>query len=590
MKMLLLLLACFPALARADFAWSYKCGQDSVCQRVPLADTNGEYIPLPKCRLACKAGGTLWPFPTGEVRIGSEVVSVNVGDFSIEAARTTRLQEAVAVFKNHFKSFTAPGEAQVKVQFQISDESSDLSLATDESYRLWIQTHNGNSIVVITALTFQGGRHGLETLSQLIQCEDQSCYMSAEVLISDAPKYPWRGVLLDTSRNYFTVPTIKKVIDGLSASKLNTFHWHITDTHSFPFYSKRRPKMTEWGAYSPEQIYTEEDIKDIVHYADVRGVRVLPELDAPAHSGNGYQWGEEEGLGKLAVCVNRDPWEKYCVEPPCGQMNLANPNLYDVVEDIYRDMLDTFTGSAFHIGGDEVNFNCWNTTKEVTDYMDGKNIPRTEEGFMELWNEYQEEALARFKKANGGKLKDMILWTSHMTEPEFLHYLDPSIYTVQYWESSTNKQLPNLVKKGFQVIMSNYDDLYLDCGFGAWVGEGNNWCSPYKGWQKIYMNDPKKYLAAQGVTDPALWSKIVGGETAMWTEQAGDQNAMTKIFPRSYALAERYWSDPATGWFEAEPRLVYFNSVMEKQRGIFGNTLKPEWCVQSQGICKLNKF
>ena len=64
----------------------------------------------------------------------------------------------------------------------------------------------------------------------------------------------------------------------------------------------------------------------------IRGVRVLPELDAPAHSGNGYQWGEEEGLGKLAVCVNRDPWEKYCVEPPCGQMNLANPNLYDVVE------------------------------------------------------------------------------------------------------------------------------------------------------------------------------------------------------------------------------------------------------------------
>ena len=54
------------------------------------------------------------------------------------------------------------------------------------------------------------------------------------------------------------------------------------------------------------------------------------------------------------------------------------------------------------------------------------------------------------------------------------------------------------------MIMSNYDDLYLDCGFGAWVGEGNNWCSPYKGWQKIYMNDPKKYLAAQGVTDPAL--------------------------------------------------------------------------------------
>ena len=67
---------------------------------------------------------------------------------------------------------------------------------------------------------------------------------------------------------------------------------------------------------------------------------------------------------------------------------------------------------------------------------------------MELWNEYQEEALARFKKANGGKLKDMILWTSHMTEPEFLHYLDPSIYTVQYWESSTNKQVNGIFLGG----------------------------------------------------------------------------------------------------------------------------------------------
>jgi len=589
MKTFILLLTCVPALIQANFAWSYKCGDDSVCKRVPLAETNGEYIPLPKCRLVCKAGGTLWPYPTGSVRIGSSVISVNVENFKIEGSTSTRITKAVLAFKKNFRRFTAPGDAaQVTVQLRISDIKSDLNLKTDESYQVFIQSHAGNVLVVITALTYQGGRHGLETLSQLIQCEEQTCFMAGDVLIDDAPKYPWRGVLLDTSRNYFTVDTIKKVIDGLSAAKLNTFHWHITDTHSFPFHSKRRPKMTEWGAYSPDQIYTEEDIKDIVHYGDVRGVRVVPELDAPAHSGNGYQWGEEEGLGKLAVCVNRDPWEKYCVEPPCGQMNLANPNLYDVVEDIYRDMLDSFTGSAFHIGGDEVNFNCWNTTKEITDYMNNKQILRTEEGFMELWNEYQEEALARFKKANGGKLKDMILWTSHMTEPKFLHYLDPSIYTVQYWESSTNKQLPNLVKKGFQVIMSNYDDLYLDCGFGAWVGEGNNWCSPYKGWQKIYMNDPKKYLAAQGVSDPALWSKIVGGEAALWTEQAGDQNAMTKIFPRAYALAERYWSDPTTGWFEAEPRLVYFNSVMEKRRQIYGNSLKPEWCVQSQGICKLN--
>lgn len=82
------------------------------------------------------------------------------------------------------------------------------------------------------------------------------------------------------------------------------------------------------------------------------GIRQSPIL----FPGNGWQWGEAAGLGKLAVCVNQQPWRKYCIQPPCGQLNPANPNLYSILRDVYRDVIDlTPPGEAFHMGGDEVS-------------------------------------------------------------------------------------------------------------------------------------------------------------------------------------------------------------------------------------------
>jgi hexosaminidase len=103
-------------------------------------------------------------------------------------------------------------------------------------------------------------------------------------------------------------------------------------------------------------VYTPQDVTSLLEYARLRGVRVVLELDAPSHSGNGWQWGEAAGLGQLAVCVNQQPWRKFCIQPPCGQLNPTNPNLYLVLRDIYRDILDVFPpGEALHMGGDEVS-------------------------------------------------------------------------------------------------------------------------------------------------------------------------------------------------------------------------------------------
>lgn len=205
-----------------------------------------------------------------------------------------------------------------------------------------------------------GVRHGLETFSQLITTfsngDDNVCLVTLkDGEIKDEPVYPHRGLLIDTARNYQTVDTIKRHIDAMAASKLNVLHWHITDSQSFPLVSSRMPNMTKYGAYSNEQVYSQEAVEDLMQYALIRGVRVVLELDAPAHIGSGWQWGPEAGLGNLGVCIFQQPWRSYCIQPPCGQLNPTNPNVYSVLQELYKDFIELNpTADFFHMGGDEV--------------------------------------------------------------------------------------------------------------------------------------------------------------------------------------------------------------------------------------------
>lgn len=110
-----------------------------------------------------------------------------------------------------------------------------------------------------------------------------------------------------------------------------------------------------FGAYSPSHIYYPADVKHIIEYGKLRGIRVLLELDAPSHAGNGWQWGPEAGVGDLNVCVNQQPWRQFCIQPPCGQLNPSNANLYEVLRMVFKDLHDSLPmGETLHMGGDEV--------------------------------------------------------------------------------------------------------------------------------------------------------------------------------------------------------------------------------------------
>ncbi|KZC13638.1 Chitooligosaccharidolytic beta-N-acetylglucosaminidase [Dufourea novaeangliae] len=512
---------------------------------------------------------------------------ISMADIDTDTKIRYLLEANVILLRNNAKKsvreLAESGGAGMFIRFAGFLENSNVKLTidTDESYTLAVtQVDKAVLNATITAKSYFGARHGVETLSQLIVFDDlrNQIQIPSEVSISDRPVYPYRGVLLDTSRNFIDKSTILRTIDGMAMTKLNTLHWHIIDSQSFPYVSRTWPEFSRFGSYTAEKIYDEKDVKEIVEYGLVRGVRVLPEFDAPAHVGEGWQWVDDDAL----VCFKAEPWKKYCVEPPCGQLNPTSEKVYELLEGIYKDMMRDFKPDIFHMGGDEVNLNCWNSSAAVTSWMrtvKGWNL--SESSFYKLWDYFQSRALEKVINANDGKSIPVVLWTSGLTSAENIKYLDPSKYIIQIWTSEDDPTIGRLLRNNFRVIFSNYDALYLDCGFAAWVGDGNNWCAPYKGWQRVYDNSPMKIVRK---LKGRYVRFIIGGEAALWTEQADSASADSKIWPRAAALAERLWAEPDSTWIHAEQRMLR-QRERYVTRGIAAESLQPEWCLQNQGFC-----
>ena len=164
----------------------------------------------------------------------------------------------------------------------VVDETEDLGDQTNESYALKLGADGKGEI---HAQTVFGALHALESLSQLVEsvASSQLRVRGLPWDVVDGPRFGHRGILIDTSRHWLSLPSLRTHIDAMSYSKLNLLHWHIVDFQSFPLISEAVPNLHK-GAYSAAESYSLSDIKDIVAYAKARGVRVMVELDTPGES------------------------------------------------------------------------------------------------------------------------------------------------------------------------------------------------------------------------------------------------------------------------------------------------------------------
>ena len=171
--------------------------------------------------------------------------------------------------------------------------------------------------------------------------------------LKDRPSFGWRAVLLDTSRNFFPKSVILKQLDTMSMVKLNVFHWHITDSNSWPLDLQAYPELAGRGAYSAEQKYSEEDIREVIRYAGERGIDVVLEIDTPGHTAI-----IGESHPDLVACRDKRPWEKYANQPPAGQLRFADEAVGEWTRGVFESTLDLLSSPYMGTGGDELNVNC----------------------------------------------------------------------------------------------------------------------------------------------------------------------------------------------------------------------------------------
>lgn len=267
----------------------------------PQISTIGDYATTSK-------GPLLWPQPQS-LSHGSIPVILRIPlDLRIqapdEASRdflkkaTGRFNQLLAQGSLRPLKYTPPNSSGLpsitKVQIQIKDPSLKLGMEIDEGYQLDIPsvpTDNESGRILIHAHSVYGAIRAMETLTMLgVQGHDDTDPLILPYTpyrIIDRPRYPHRGLMLDTSRSYFPVQDILRTLDAMAWSKMNVFHWHIIDSQSFPLASEALPQLAQHGAYSPDSIYSRSDVARIIEYARLRGIRVIPEFDAPGHT---YIW------------------------------------------------------------------------------------------------------------------------------------------------------------------------------------------------------------------------------------------------------------------------------------------------------------
>ncbi|KAI0785103.1 N-acetylhexosaminidase [Abortiporus biennis] len=448
----------------------------------------------------------------------------------------------------------------------IMDEAI-LPLGTrSEEYSLHLPSDG--STATITANSTLGLFRGLTSFEQLWFYLDGQVYtLEAPITITDSPAFPYRGFMLDTSRNFFSVSDLKRTLDAMSWAKINQFHWHSTDSQSFPLSIPGFTEIATKGAYDGTAIYSDKDIEDIVSYAGVRGIDVLVEIDTPGHTAI-----ISESHPEHVACAQATPWADFA-EPPAGQLRMASPATANFTASLLTSTAKLFPSKTFSTGGDEVNINCYQADPETQQILNatGQTMEQALNGFMQTTHQALE-----------GIGKTPVVWEEMVLE----HNITLSNETiVMVWISSANAAA--VAAKNFRIVHGPSDFFYLDCGAGEWIGAdptGNSWCDPFKTWQKSYTFDPMANISA------SQSHLVLGGQQLLWTEQSSPTNLDSIVWPRAASSAEVFWTGPTLqdgsprNVETALPRLHELRYRMV-QRGVDAIALQPHWCALRAGQC-----
>jgi hexosaminidase len=474
------------------------------------------------------------------------------GAITIETPHERALSEGLSDLKTRL---SIPTGYQVTVTEQPSpnatirlviNKTAEASLGA-EGYYLSITSQ----AILIRANQPAGIFYGIQTLLQLLPKEIESRqqvnlanWTAPCVTITDAPRFGWRGLMLDVARHFFTKQEVKDFIDEMVKYKFNVLHMHLTDDEGWRVEIKSLPRLTQVGAWNVKLVgtfgefpdpspteprnfggfYTQDDIREIVQYAKDRFVNILPEVDVPGHSLAAIVSYPElsctEGADKYHVRSGEQIMNWYRGGFSAIYDNTlcpANEKIYPFLDKVFTELAALFPFGYIHVGGDECAKNFWEKSDAVKQLMQTQHLKNMEEV-----QSYFEKRVEKIIESKG---KKVIGWDEILEGG-----LAPNA-AVMSWRGVNGGIAA--AKLGHSVVMSPTTFFYLDYMQGDAAIEPPVYAT-------LRLKTVYSYEPVPDSVDPKL---ILGGQANMWTEQAyNTRHLQYMIWPRSMAVAECLWS------------------------------------------------
>ena len=412
--------------------------------------------------------------------------------------------------------------------------------------------------IIIEASSPNGIMHGIQSLRQIVPINENisSKKISINCLeIHDFPRFKWRGLLLDCCRHFMQKDFVKRYIDLLAFHKMNILHWHLTEDQGWRIEIEKYPKLTEIGAWRENKdgekyggFYTKKDIREIVLYAENRGIEIIPEIELPGHSVAAIASYPHLSCTGDSIKVETD-WgvfkDIYCA---------GNDSVFTFLEDVLEEVIELFPSKYIHIGGDEAPKYHWENCSKCQKRIINNNL----KGEHELQS-YFIKRISDFLKT---KNKVLIGWD------EIIEGGIPENAIIQSWRGMEGGIVA--AKNQNQAIMSPTSHCYFDYDLDAINLE------------KVYSFEPIPKELSQSES-----KFIIGGECNMWSERAPQELIDSKVFPRILAMSEVLWSEKEKDYTEFSNRVEKHYPKLDKLGVNYGYEKTP---IKFNSTFKENEF
>lgn len=429
-------------------------------------------------------------------------------------------------FVNVAKNFAALAQSSCKFVFSFTDEIDNAKIIFNEDETVPAEGYHimlsQGGLATVTASDVAGCFYAVQTLRQMFNLDtEQDTIECANCYVEDAPKYPYRGLLVDVCRHFFGTDELKNIIDLMSQDKLNKLHLHLSDDQGFRLQIDKYPLLNEISSVRAGSevtangktyiddvphggYFTKTEISELVAYAAERSVDIIPEIDVPGHM-----------VAALAA------YPEYCCAGAVAEVRKAwgiskdilcagNDATYTFICDILDEVCELFPSEYIHLGGDEAPKDRWCNCKACRE--------RLSELQLNNFDELQTYMVEVFRKHLEEKGKTVICWNDGVTDSA-----DSRIVS-QVWKPFTHKQGVKTANKGRKVIMSPFFKTYFDYPYAM---------TPLK---KTYKFTPNKGVKKE------CRNNVLGVEGCVWTERIADTDKLYfNLLPRLDALAECAW-------------------------------------------------